>query len=178
VIQTQKPAVAYTDIAGSYAKKQFEALAAAGIGFGAASEVKPQALLTQKDMLVLLLNSCGYRFDVEDLDSEDTLDYLYSAAWSQGFLSRGTRSPDHLVTRLEIVKAILDASPYGQAAKLKGIFVTSFTDAARIPADSLGYAAIAEGLGIIRGNGNGRFDPNTTVTRQCAAVILYNYMSR
>lgn len=178
VMQTQKTAVAYSDIADSYAKEQIEALAAAGIGFGAGSKFQPTAQLTQKDMLVLLLNSCGYSFDTDQLDGEETLDSLYSAAWSQGFLSRGSRDPDHPVTRLELVKAILDASPYGPAAKLQGIFVISFTDADQIPADSQGYAALAQGLGIIHGDRKGRLLPNATVTRQSAAVILYNYMKR
>ncbi|MGE4277736.1 MAG: S-layer homology domain-containing protein [Lawsonibacter sp.] len=178
VVQTQKTAVVYTDITGSFAQKQIEALAAAGIGFGDSSEFKPNANLTQKDMLVLLLNSCGYRFDTADLDREDELESLYSAAWSEGFLIRGNRDPDHIVTRLEMVTAVIDASPYSQAAKLKGIFITSFTDAAQISADSLGYAAIAQGLGIIHGNEKGQFCPNATVTRQVAAVILYSYMNR
>lgn len=177
-VQEQKKQVAYTDIAGSFAQKQIEALAAAGIGFGNSSEFKPNAALTQKDMLVLLLNSCGYRFDTAELESEEELEALYSAAWSEGFLVRGNRNPDHVVTRLEMVKAVIDASPYGQAAKLKGIFLTSFTDADQIPAESLGYAAIAQGLGIIRGNERGQFCPTTAVTRQVAAVILYHYMNR
>lgn len=178
VVQTQKTAVAYTDVAGNSYRQQIEALAAAGVTFGESSEFRPAAKLTQKDMLVLLLNSCGYRFDTQNLDSEEALESLYSAAWSEGFLARGSRNPDHVVTRLEMVKAVLDASAYGQAAKLKGIFITSFTDADQIPADSLGYAAIAEGLGIIRGNAKGEFCPNAELTRQIAAVILYNYMNR
>jgi len=178
VMQTQNSAVSYTDISGSYAKEQIKLLAAAGIGFGASTAFKPSAQLTQKEMLVLLLNSCGYSYDVDNLQDESTLNSLYSATWSQGFLSSGTRNPDQVVTRLEFIRAILDASPYGQAAKLKGIFVTSFTDASQIPSGSLGYAAIAQGLGMIRGNQKGQFVPGGVVTRQSAAVILYNYMNR
>lgn len=178
VTQAQAEAASYTDIAGSPAEKQIRALADAGIGFGASRTFKPAAQLTQKDMLVLLLNSCGYSYDADALDDADTLDSLYSSAWSEGFLPRGSRSPDHPVTRLELVKAILDASPYGPAAKLTGIFVTSFADAAKIPADCRGYAAIAKSLGLIRGNKKGQFVPNALVNRQSAAVILYNYMSR
>ena len=176
--QGQKSSLVYTDIADSYAKEQIAALAAAGIGFGDSSKFLPSAKLTQKEMLVLLLNSCGYSFDTGKLGEEGQLDALYSAAWSQGFLARGSRSPDKAVTRLALVKAILDASPYSQAVKLRGIFVTSFTDAAQIPTDSLGYAAIAQGLGLVRGDQKGRFAPNGAVTRQAAAVILYNYMKR
>lgn len=177
VIQTQTVVPAYTDIGGSYAKTQIEALAAAGIRLGSGAAYQPYTQLTQKDMLVLLLNACGYGFDADHLD-ENTLDSLYSAAWSQGFLPRGSRDPEHAVTRLEMVKAILDASPYGPAAALKGIYVTSFSDADQIPANDLGYAAIAGALGIVHGSGDGRFDPQGFVSRQCAAIILYNYMCR
>lgn len=178
IMQTQDSTVSYTDISDSYAKGQIELLASAGIGFGSSTEFKPTAQLTQKEMLVLLLNSCGYSYDVDNLQDEDTLNSIYTAAWSQGFLSSGTRNPDQAITRLEFIRSILNASPYGQAAKLKGIFVTSFTDASKIPSDSLGYAAIAQGLGMIRGNQKGQFVPDGIVTRQSAAMILYNYMNR
>lgn len=176
--QETKTPQAYTDISGSYAKKQIEALAGAGIGFGSSDKFLPAAKLTQKEMLVLLLNSCGYSFDVEQLGEEGALDALYSSAWNQGFIMRGSRSPDRTVTRMELVKAILDASPYSQAVKLTGIYMTSFTDAAKIPADRLGYAAIAQALGLVHGDQKGKFNPNAVVTRETAAAVLYNYMNR
>ncbi|MET0016012.1 YcdB/YcdC domain-containing protein [Oscillibacter sp.] len=167
---------AYSDISASYAKAQIQALADAGIRFSDSAKFQPAAKLTQRDLLVLLLNSCGYSFDTEDR-ADGTLDQLYEAAWNEGFLPRGTRSPEHAVTRLELVKALVSASPYSQAAQLKGIFVTSFRDASQVSADDLGYLAIAQGLGIISGK-KGRFYPARTATRQEAAMVLYNYMSR
>lgn len=167
---------AYSDIAASYAKAQIQALADAGIRFSDSDKFQPAAKLTQRDLLVLLLNSCGYSFDTEDL-SDGTLDQLYEAAWNEGFLARGTRSPEKAVTRLELVKALVSASPYSQAAQLKGIFVTSFRDASQVSADDLGYLAIAQGLGIVSGT-RGKFYPARTATRQEAAMVLYNYMSR
>lgn len=167
---------AYSDIASSYAKAQIQALADAGIRFSDSGKFQPAAKLTQRDLLVLLLNSCGYSFDTEDL-ADSTLDQLYEAAWNEGFLARGTRSPEHAVTRLELVKALVSASPYSQAAQLKGIFVTSFRDASQVSADDLGYLAIAQGLGIVSGS-RGKFYPTRTASRQEAAMVLYNYMSR
>ncbi|MCI2058509.1 MAG: S-layer homology domain-containing protein [Oscillibacter sp.] len=176
-MEEEKDAAAYTDLSGSFAKTQIDALSAAGIRFGADSRFRPGEALTEKSMLVLLLNSCGYDWDEAELD-EDGLDGLYSAAWDQGFLPRGQRSPDWAVTRLGLVKAILSPSPYGDAAKVQGIFKAAFRDAGAIPAADLGYAALAQGLGMARGDARGRFQPNRTVTRQAAAVILYNYMNR
>lgn len=174
--ETQSASAAYSDISSSYAKAQIQALADAGIRFSENEKFQPAASLTQKDLLVLLLNSCGYSFDTEAL-TDDALDQLYEDAWSEGFLTRGQRSPDHAVTRLELVKAIVSASPYGQAAQLKGIFVTSFRDVSKVASGDLGYLAIAQGLGMVSGS-SGKFYPSRTATRQEAAVILYNYMSR
>jgi len=167
----------YTDLSGSFAKKQIEALAAAGVRFGASESFRPKAQLTEQDMLVLLLNSCGYSFDADQLD-DASLDNLYQAAWSQGFLTKGSRHPQQAVTRLELVKAIIGASPYGPAAQLKGIFVTSFRDEKSISAADLGYVAVAEGLGMVRGDSAHRFNPDRVVSRQAAAAILYAYMDR
>jgi len=167
----------YQDLSGSFAKKQIEALAEAGVRFGASDRFRPLEKLTEQAMLVLLLNSCGYNYDESALDG-DTQEQLYQNAWNEGFLAQGSRSPDRTVTRLELVKAILSASPYGPAAKLSGIFVASFRDAASIPAADLGYVAIAEGLGLVRGDSAHRFDPSRTMTRQAAAAVLYAYMSR
>ncbi len=167
---------AYSDIASSYARTQIQALADAGIRFSGSSKFQPTAKLTQQDLLVLLLNSCGYSFDTEDL-ADGALDQLYEAAWNEGFLARGTQSPEQTVTRLELVKILVSASPYSQAAQLKGIFVTSFRDTSQVPSDDLGYLAIAQGLGIVSGK-NGKFYPTRTATRQEAAMILYNYMNR
>lgn len=169
---------AYTDISGSFAKTQIEALAAAGIRFGGSEQFQPSAKLTQKEMLVLLLNSCGWDYDAEDLSDEAVLESVYSAAWSQGFLTRGVKDPDHAVTRMELVRAILSASPYGPATKLAGIYKTTFRDAASFVAADVSYAALAEGLGLVKGDAAHRFLPSRIVTRQEAAAILYNYMNR
>lgn len=177
-MEQEANAVSYTDLSGSYAKTQIEALAAAGIGFGSAAEFHPTAALTQADMLVLLLNSCGYSFDTADLNDEDTLDTVYSAARDQGFLTNTTRSPKQLVTRLQFIRTIITASPYGPASQLKGIFKITFSDAASISKTDLGCVAIAEALGLVQGNANRQFRPSAVVTRQAAAMILYNYMNR
>ena len=174
----EKGAVSYTDLGNSYAKTQIEALAAAGIDFGGGTEFHPTASLTQEDMLVLLLNSYGYSFDTADLDNADALDTLYNAARDQGFLTDTDRNPKQPVTKLQFIRTIILVSPYGPAAQLKGIFKTTFSDAASIPQADLGCVAIAEALGLVHGNASRQLSPFAVVTRQTAAVILYNYMNR
>lgn len=177
VRDTETAAPPYTDIASSFARAKIQALADSGIRFNDTAKFLPDAKLTEQDLLVLLLNSDNYHFSTDDLSDKDTLEQLYTTAWEQGFLPRGQRNPTHAVTRLELVKAIVSASPYGQAADLKDIFTVNFKDASQVKSSDLGYLAIAQGLGLASGS-NGRFYPARTATRAEAAVMLYNYMSR
>lgn len=165
----------YTDCANSYGRAEIEALAGYGVGFGSGSQFRPTAQVTQRDMLVLLLNAVGYSYDAGTMDQEAE-DSLYDAAVSQGLLTRAQRDPDRAVTRLEFLKTMLVSSAYGKAAQLQGIYKTSFSDAGSIPAADLGYAAIGQALGIVTGDPSRQFNPNALVTRQDAAIMLCRFM--
>ena len=78
----------------------------------------------------------------------------------------------------ETVKLLLDSAGYGEVAALQGIFRCSYSDEGEIPAAYYGYAALAQGMGIVGGDTAGRFAADRTATRQEAAVMLYNYMNR
>ena len=67
---------------------------------------------------------------------------------------------------------------YHETAKLKGIYKTAFADQDMISEDMLGYVALAQGLGIISGDGNGLFNPTESLTKADAAIMIYNYLSR
>jgi hypothetical protein len=77
-----------------------------------------------------------------------------------------------------MVRTLVGMTSFKQAAELKGIFNCGFSDDSAITQADYGYVAIAKGLGIISGNPDGSFRPNETITRQEAAVMLYNYMDR
>ena len=70
--------------------------------------------------------------------------------------------------RSEVVQILLNAAGYGKVARLEGIFICSFTDQTEIPREELGYAALAEALGLARGTYAG----GRTATRAEAAVML------
>jgi len=76
------------------------------------------------------------------------------------------------------VKLILNAVGYGPVAQLEGIFRTKFADDVQIPASAYGYVALAQGLGMVEGDGANRFLPNESATRAQAAVMLCNLMTR
>lgn len=168
--------LAYTDLSGCYGKKEIEALASYGVGFTRGDKFSPAKAVTQRDMLVLLLSAVGCTYDADNMDQE-TEDSLYDTACAQGLLNRAQRDPGRAVTRMSFLKTMLAASVYGEAARLQGIYQTSFSDADTIPAADLGYAAIGQALGIVSGE-NGALNPNAALTRQDAAIMLYRFMGR
>lgn len=72
------------------------------------------------------------------------------------------------------IKYIVTYLGYGELAKLPDTFKTGFVDEGMISEDLIGYAAIAKGLGIFRGNA---FMPQSYIKRNVAAEILYNLIS-
>lgn len=165
---------AYDDLAGAFGRTQIEALAAYGVGLPGASFL-PKAVLDQKSMLALLLSACGYECDP---DEKEGLDNLYAMAYSENLVKAADRNPDAAVTRLGFLKTLLGASVYGEAAKVQGIYTCPFSDRAKVARADYGYAALAYGLGIARGDDKGRLNPDSVMTRQEAAVMLYNFMMR
>ena len=74
------------------------------------------------------------------------------------------------------VKIALLILPEGPIARFQGIYKCSYTDEAAIPAAYYGYAALAQGLGVIQGDG-GAFAAGRTATRAEAAAMIYNLLS-
>lgn len=166
--------ITYDDLDGHWAGKQIEALAQYGVGYAGGSFLPGQAL-TQLDLIALLLSTEGYLYQPGE---EGAADYLYERAYSMGMLARGERDDGALLTRAQTVELILDAAGYGPVARLEGIFRTGFADDSSIPTEYYGYAALAQGLGLVGGAPGSQFLPNAGATRAEAAVMLYNFMSR
>lgn len=164
----------YTDLDGHWAKAQIETLGAYRVGF-TGGVFEPGKELTQLDLVTLLMSTQGYIYDPAQGNSADV---LYEVAYNMGILTREERDDGAKLTRAETLKMIMDASGYGPVARLKGIFRTDFTDDKDIPEAYYGYAALAQGLGIVSGTPDGRFLPGTPSTRAEAAVMLYNLMDR
>ena len=91
-----------------------------------------------------------------------------------GALTRTERRDGAIVTRGQLVRYLLDAAGYGSVARLEEIFTCAYPDRASIPADELGYAALAQGLGLVSGAYNG----TAAATRAQAAVMLCRLMDR
>lgn len=155
----------YTDISISESKTAIEALGQAGIGF-AGGQFLPNSILTQRDAVTLLLQAAGY--DPADWDEE----MLRNEAVYQGFITESEWVPDGAVTRMGFLKMMLNASRYGDAAKLTGVWTCDFTDVSR---GDLAYGALAQALGLASGTSLNGVE---ACTRAMAAEFLYAFMSR
>ena len=91
-----------------------------------------------------------------------------------GVLTRADRNDESTVTRGRLVRHLLDATGYGTVARLEGIFPCAYPDRASTPADELGYAALAQGLGMV----NGAYNGTAAATRGQAAAMLCRLMDR
>lgn len=167
-------AITYDDLDGHWAREKIETLARYSVGYTGGS-FQPGKVMTQLDLVALLVSTEGYLYQP---DEEGAADSLYERAYSLGILERGERDDGALLTRAQTVKLILDAAGYGPVARLEGIFRTGFFDDGEIPAAYYGYAALAQGLGVVGGAPGSKFLPNAGTTRAEAAVMLYNLMSR
>jgi len=163
--------LSYSDVSGHWAASQIEALARYGVGY-AGGKFQPDANLTQLDLVALLLSADGYRYDP---DENGAADALYRRAIERGILKSGERADAQSMNRLATVRLTLNAMGYGPVAKLQGVYRTDFTDDASIPAAGYGYAALAQGLGMVT---NPAFSPNAPATRAQAAVMLYNLLTQ
>lgn len=171
---TQDDSICYDDLTGHWAREKIETLAQYGVGYLGGS-FRPDQALTQLDLVALLVSTNGYRYQAEE---ENGADRLYERAYSLGILTAQERDDSAALTRAQTVKLILDAMGYADVAQLDGIFRTDFTDDGEIPAQYYGYAALAQGLGMVGGTPGSRFLPQRGATRAEAAVMLYNLLDR
>lgn len=165
--------IAYTDVAGHWAAAEIERLAGCGVGYSGES-FGPDKTLTQWALVALLASTQGMRVDVENATTEER-DAAYEAAYRMGALTREARGDDSAVDRMTLVRCLVDAAGFGPVAKLNGIFTCSYRDRGAIPAAELGYAALAQGFGLVK---NDRFEAKASATRAVAAVMLCRLMAR
>lgn len=167
--------ITYDDLEGHWVQAAAQALAVFDIGLPGGS-MKPADTLTQLDMVTLLSSVDGYLYDPGQGNAKEALDQLYQHAYALGLVTPETRDETRAITRGELVRLILDGAGYGRIAALPGIFRCDFADADAISAQELGYAALAQGLGLVKGGSDGSYAAQRPITRAEAVAMLYQYM--
>ncbi len=86
------------------------------------------------------------------------------------------KKPTENLNRIEAVKAIICGAGYEKVGELSEIYKPVFGDFSSIASEDMGYVALAKGFGIVKGDQNGNFNPDTITTKASFAVMIYNYI--
>ena len=165
------PGLTYSDLSGHWARGAIEALAQYNVGYDGGTFAPGQAM-TQWDMVALLFSVENYPLDPAAATQQER-DTAYAAAYRMGALTRAERQDDAPLTRSQAVKLLLNAEGLKAAAQLTGIYTCSYTDKAAIPSEDLGYAALAQGIGMVQGAWAG----DRTAARAEGAVMLHKLLA-
>jgi len=162
----------YTDLSGSAAKADIEKLAQYGVGY-AGEKFRPGRNITQWDLVALLYSLRGTAVDPDALDGNERENAYYSA-YRMGALRPEDRDDGAVLSRSDVVKLLLDAAGYGSAARLEGVYTCGYSDKGSIPDGELGYASIAQALGMA----SGTYAGNRSAARGETASMLCRLLER
>ena len=164
----------YTDLAGSAARADIEKLAAYGAGY-AGGKFRPARAVTQWELVALVSSLRGAPLDPEAVKKEDGgRESAYYDACRMGLLRSSERNDGAVLTRADVARMLLNAAGYGPAARLGGIYTCDYADKDAIPAEGLGYAALAQALGMA----SGTYAGERAATRGDAASMLCRVLER
>ena len=169
---TAREPLSYSDLAGSSARADAEKLAQYGAGY-AGGRFRPSKNVTQWDLVALAYSLQGGALEPEAVEKDRREDAYYTA-YRLGLLRPAERDDGAVLSRADVARMLLDAAGYGPAARLGGIYTCGYADKASIPAEGLGYAAIAEALGMA----SGAYAGDRTATRGEAAFMLCRVLER
>ena len=178
-IKELKPAT-FSDTKGHKAEKDIALLAEMNIIEASTNgKFSPNAKILQKDFIKLLVRSLEPMYYPMYKEAGTTSSSEYEAYYNQAIqrkiLTAKDKKPDGFVTREQAAKMVLRAMNLGYAAELSGIYNVSFKDAKAIGKDNVGYAVLANRIGIIPAV-NGSFNPATHLTKGDTASVLVRYM--
>ncbi len=162
----------YKDLEGHFSENAVKTLARFGIGFEE-DLFRPDDAITQKEYIALLTMSVMRNRGIiltKNYDAEG----VYSYAYECGILEKSEINEEAPVTRLDGAIYFIRALGLEEIASIKDIFACPFSDIT----EKTGYASILYGLGVMKGDGQGKFNPEKTITRAEAAIMIYNYLAR
>ena len=157
----------YNDIENHYAKDIINRLLEYNIGFEG-ENFMPDTNITQKDFISFITSVL---LEGNNLYDNNT---IYKKAIQNEIIKEDEINPDSYVTRSDAAKFITRALGLSIVAELKNIYVPIFNDVT----ENIGAVNILYGLGLIKGDGEGNYNPKTPITRAETAVIIYNYLTK
>lgn len=152
----------YTDIQGHWAEVTITKLLENGY-YLKGEKFNPSQKITQMSFLRYLYSPIQDYYDEEE---------FYEMMVDDKIIKDNEKAPTAVLTRQDAAKFTVRFLGQGKSAEHPEIFTNPFTDT--VTASYKGYAAICYGLGVMKGDKNGRFNGSNQVTNAEAATIIYN----
>lgn len=170
--------VKFSDLVDHPAREAVELLARAGIIDGYDGKFRPDEVITQAELIAMLVKSSGQRpevmLKVVDGSPQKGPWYqpYYNAAARTGIIQTGEQpDPYAPATREILARLAIHSMGLYQAARFGDIYVLNFQDAGEISEHLRGHAALSAALGLIEPV-DGKFLPRVPVSRAEAAETL------
>lgn len=149
----------YSDISGHWAESVIRKLLDNGYYlFG--ERFEPDKNITQEEFLRYL-----------DRDPGTSQSDFYDNMIRRRIVTKEEKAPEAAVTRQNAAKYIVRYLGFDKLAQKSEIFQNVFKD--NVAESYRGYAAICNGMGIMKGDAKGRFNGGAAMTRAEAACALY-----
>ncbi|MDR9854791.1 S-layer homology domain-containing protein [Paenibacillus sp. VCA1] len=176
----------FVDVKGSWAEEYISKLTAKHLIQGVDEEhYSPSRQVTRADFITLVMRGAGVDLsEPANTFTDVPADAYYAAAVAQasklGIVqgSGGKFRPQDPVSREEAAVILMKASDARYGTKPSGSANAGFTDMNRVSSWAKEAVERVNGLGLMTGKGNLRFDPKGNVTRAEMAKMVYMLMNK
>ncbi|REE78568.1 peptidase Vpr [Paenibacillus taihuensis] len=175
----------FADVTDHWAKNEIELLASRQLIKGvSANKFSPRSTVTRAEFAALLARALGLEMaDTTTSFKDVAADKWYASAVhaivEAGFVkgrSKDQFAPNATITREEMAVMLAGALKFAGKAEGK-LAPLNFTDKGSIASWAQAAVAQAAGAGILEGNKEGTFEPETNATRAEAAVALKRWLT-
>jgi len=169
----------FNDIDGHWAQEKIELLSDIGVVI-ASESFRPDEAITQKEFIAMLMAVTNHHpiiYRYSDIDANLSA-LVEEMKYSNYYIPEKDDDivPEAPLMRKDAAKFIMRGMGYEKIATLGNIFKTDFADNDAIDTDYIGYAALAQALGIISGS-HGCFNGDENITRAESVILICNYMN-
>lgn len=156
----------FKDITGNFAEKEISLLGQAGVFGEYGDQFKPDENITVVSMLRAMLMAKNGVWMGQTLKDDEVLKQAKELGWLKEELGANDG-----INREFQAKLIIRMLQLEKIAQMEGLFQAPYEDSLTLSNGSLGYVALAKGLGAMKIEGT-KFDPTRTVTRAEAAYAI------
>ncbi len=156
----------FTDISDNPHAQEISLLGQAGVFGEFGTEFKPKENVTLGSLIRAMLSAQNGVWYNTNLSDEEVIKNAKDLGWLKEDMT--ANSP---VSREILTKIMIRFLNLGRIADLQGVYQVPYADSASLAPSSLGYVALAKGLGILQ-MADRNLEPAKPVTRDEAAVAL------